>query len=111
LDLTTGSLSSASFGVEVFNIPTYSIFSAGGYFFVSGSVDGCATTIFTPYSYGTQPPTFAAGSSFTSATVSCSVSTGVPQFPVASLGPLLLVALALPALLLMGRKFRTLRVL
>jgi hypothetical protein len=35
--------------------------------------------------------------------------TGVPQFPIASLSSLLLIALLLPAIFLMGRKFRAIR--
>jgi len=38
-------------------------------------------------------------------------ATGVPEFPVASLGLLFILALLLPALLIMGRKFRAMPVL
>jgi len=37
------------------------------------------------------------------------VPSGVPEFPIASLSSLLLIALLLPALFLMGRKFRAVR--
>lgn len=47
--------------------------------------------------------------STTGATVVPNTSSSVPEFPVSALSSLLLIALLLPALLLMGRKFRAVR--
>ena len=101
-----GSVSGSTFYVELFAPGSFELatFLSGAFSTSSGSIGTCPTTIVSLY----DMPYVGTGSSFYSSSVSCSIS-GVPEFPIASLSSLLLIALLLPALFLMGRKFRAVR--
>ena len=100
----SGSLTSTtSLSVEYFSPGSISVSYSGSFGESVGSISTCPTVII---SITGTSVTFHAPSTVTSSSVSCAASTGVPEFPLASLSSLLLMAMLLPALLIVGRKFR-----
>jgi hypothetical protein len=107
VSIGSGSLGYADFSIEIFTPGTANFVLVGGTSSTSsGSISTCATETYTFTGTDRTSPVILPLSTFTSATVSCSISTyGVPEFPSASLSFVLLAALLLPALLIIGRKF------
>lgn len=68
----------------------------------TGNIGSCATTIIT----FTGSPVLIEAFDVVSSTVTCTPVSGVAEFPIASLSSLILIALLLPAIFLMGTKFR-----